>query len=275
MITESIVLRAVFMTLLVAANPANASSHNITANTPSVVLSSGDYACTLTNPQYTAYSAGATVISRPHTTGLDMKATSGYWSNAYLTAGYNPDGYDSERCDAYGYGKSLALPVPVAAAEAMRASISLHTNRSFVGNGGWDIWVTLNPADHTAAEEASSGNNTEIMVWVTHPGLADLLGNYYGGYPVMHNVRIDGRYWEVLHAGRSPSKKWEYVAFATPSANQGNFTMNDVHLGVLLKWAADRGWIRKGATIQAVDAGFEGGETTGGTAIKSYSLRVK
>lgn len=269
------VLRAAAVTLLLVAHPTYAGSHNLTANIPTVVLSSGDYACTLTNPQYTAYSSDATVIDHPHTTNLDLNATFNYWSDAYLITGYNPAGYDSDRCAAYGYGRSQRLPVAEGAAGTIPASISLYTNRSFIGNGGWDIWATLNPAAHTAAEETSSGNNTEIMVWVTHPGLADLLGSYYEGYPVMHNVRIDGRYWDVIHTGRSSWKPWEYVAFATPSANQGNFTMKNVHLGVLLRWAADRGWIRKGATIQAIDAGFEGAETTGGTGIKSYSLRVR
>lgn len=275
MIRELVVLRAAISALFLAASPPAAGSHNLTANTPTVVLGSGDYACTLTNPQYTAYSSDATVVAHPHTTSLDMNATSNEWSNAYLTTGYNPEGYDSQRCDAYGYGKSLRLPVSAGRAGTIPASISLYTNSNFVGNGGWDIWATLSPSAHTAAEETSSGNNTEIMVWVTHPGLGDLLGDYYEGNPVMHNVRIDGRYWDVLHSGRTSWKPWQYVAFATPSANQGNFTMNNVHLGVLLRWAADRGWIRKGATIQAIDAGFEGNESTGGTKIKSYSLDVK
>jgi hypothetical protein len=261
------------MTASAPTSEAANASRNVTVNKPIVTLNTGDYACTLSNPQYTGYSSDGRVYMWTHTrVRIDLNQSEGNWAESYLVAGYNPAGYNSETCNRWGYGKSLPLPILISHAGAMPTSISLYTTASFGGDGGYDIWLTQNPADHTYAQMVSSKANTELMVWATHPRLG--IWATYGGNPVAFNVLVDGRYWDILHAGRTAGHPWEYLVFATSHKNTGSFTMNNIRLGVLMAWAIAHGYVNRSDTIQAIDAGYEGHESTGGTAIRSYSLQV-
>ncbi len=236
------------------------------------VLTPGQYACTLANPQYTVYARGSKVVLHEHANKFDMNASYQQWANSYLITGYNPASYNSQSCDAYGYGRAQPLPLPVSKAGPLTTSIHLRTRGDFTGDGGYDVWLTRSPAAHSYQDMTSSPDNTELMVWVEHPGIG--IGDYYCGISVAHNVHVDGRNWDILHAGRTRWHRWEYLVFATEGVNRGDFTMRNIHLGTLIRWGVAHGYVKRGDTIQAIDAGFEGHALAGGASVRGYRLAL-
>ena len=101
--------------------------------------------------------------------------------------------------------------------------------------------------------EESSSNTTEVMVWLNSPGI-----NRHEYHSLGYRV-IDGRSWEVLY---TLAHLWRYVVFAAPLATSKAVTITDhnIKLFDLIRFAADHGLVKKGAELQAVDAGFEGYE---------------
>jgi hypothetical protein len=253
------------------------SSKNVTGKDGKVpsTLVGDQYECTRTNPEMTIVDDSERGTVRlgtdPGHLKFDIKSSpGGHWQDAYISSGNNPDGYNSAQCNWLSVGKGYVVPIPVGKAGPLTASIQLHTVAGFEGDAGFDIWLT-GPGQHTgygttsAMEEASS-SSTEIMVWLNSPGIDR--GEYHSlGYHT-----IDGRSWEVLYAGLHP---WRYVVFAAPLATSKAVTVTDhnIHLFTLIRFAADHGWLKAGAELQAVDAGFEWYEDpTGGTQVEAYSL---
>jgi hypothetical protein len=273
---------------VVAAAPASAlapvptlstspNSKNVTGKdgrVPSTLV--GDqYECARTNPEMTIVDDSERGTVRlgtdPGHLKFDIKSSpGGSWEDAYISAGNNPDGYDSAQCNWLGVGKGYVIPVPAGAAGTLTASIKLHTVAGFAGDAGFDIWLT-GPGQYTgygttATMEESSSNTTEVMVWLNSPGI-DRNEYHSLGYRV-----IDGRSWEVLY---TLAHRWRYVVFAAPLATSKAVTITDhnINLFDLIRFAADHGLVKKGAELQAVDAGFEWYEDpTGGTQVEAYSL---
>ena len=273
---------------VVAAAPASApapvptlitspDSNNVTGKdgrVPSTLV--GDqYECARTNPEMTivdnSQRGSVRLGTDPGHLKFDVKSSpGGSWEDAYISAGNNPDGYDSAQCNWLGVGKGYVIPVPAGGAGTLTASIKLHTVAGFAGDAGFDIWLT-GPGQHTgygttATMEESSSSTTEVMVWLNSPGI-DRNEYHSLGYRV-----IDGRSWEVLY---TLAHRWKYVVFAAPLATAKAVTLTDhnIKLFDLIRFAADHGLVKKGAELQAVDAGFEWYEDpTGGTQVEAYSL---
>ena len=253
------------------------NSNNVTGKdgrVPSTLV--GDqYECARTNPEMTIVDNSQRGTVRlgtdPGHLKFDVKSSpGGSWEDAYISAGNNPDGYDSAQCNWLGVGKGYVIPVSAGGAGTLTASIKLHTVAGFAGDAGFDIWLT-GPGQHTgygttAAMEESSSSTTEVMVWLNSPGI-DRNEYHSLGYRV-----IDGRSWEVLY---TLAHRWKYVVFAAPLATSKAVTLTDhnIKLFDLIRFAADHGLVKKGAELQAVDAGFERyKDPTGGTQVEAYSL---
>ena len=130
---------------VVAAAPASAlgpgptlitspNSKNVTGKdgrVPSTLV--GDqYECARTNPEMTIVNDSERGTVRlgtdPGHLKFDIKSSpGGSWEDAYISAGNNPDGYDSAQCNWLGVGKGYVIPVPAGAAGTLTASIKLHT----------------------------------------------------------------------------------------------------------------------------------------------------
>jgi hypothetical protein len=261
-----------FPTLVISPDSKNVTGKD--GHTPSTLV--GDqYECSRTNPEMTIVddSERGTVRLRTSPGHLTFDVNSspgGSWEDAYISAGNNPDGYDSAQCNWLGVGKGYVIPVNAGGAGTLTASIKLHTVAGFAGDAGFDIWLT-GPGQHlgygtTASMEEASSSSSEVMVWLNSPGINR--GEYHSlGYRV-----IDGRSWEVLYADPHP---WRYVVFAAPLATSKAVTITDhnINLFDLIRFAADHGLVKTGAELQAVDAGFEWYEDpTGGTQVEAYSL---
>lgn len=261
--------------LVIAAG--NPSSNNVTGKDGHVpsVLTGSQYECARTNPEMTVNDGSehgtVKLFTDPGHLKLDINSSpQGAWQDAYISSGNNPDGYDSAQCNWLGVGKGYVVPVAEPSAGTLTASIQLHTVAGFAGDAGFDIWLTA-PGTHTGygttakMEEASSGS-TEVMVWLNSPGIDR------GEYTSLGYRKIDGREWDVLYTGLHP---WRTVVFAAPLATSKAVTVTDhtIHLATLIQYATNLGLVKKGAELQAVDAGFEWyDDPTGGTQVESYSL---
>jgi hypothetical protein len=256
-------------------------SHNVTGKNGKVpsVLRGDQYECDRTNPEMTTIddSEYGSVLLRtdPGHLKFDIAAApkAYYWQDAYISAGNNPDGYNSAGCDWIGVGKGYQIPVPANKAGTLTASIKLHTATGFEGDAGFDIWLTA-PGTHTghgttSREEEASAGTTEIMVWLNSPNIDR------GGYDSLGYRTVDGRRWDVLYETGSPRHKWTTVIFATSLATSKAATVSDrdIHLSTLIRFAASHGWVKTRAELQAIDAGFEWyHDPDNGTHIQSYSL---
>lgn len=257
---------------VLAADPP--ASNNVTVQDPTV-LTGNQYECSRTSPEMTTNDgseAGSVKLgTEPGRLKFDIKSSpDGYWQDAYISAGNNPDGYDSAQCNWIGVGKGYDVPIPEGRAGTLTASIRLHTVAGFAGDAGFDIWMTGPGIDAgwgtTAAMEEASSSTTEVMVWLNSPGINR------AEYDSLGYQEIDGRSWDVLYTGLHPFRT---VVFAAPLAtsNAATLTDHDIPLSTLIKYAADHGLVKTGAELQAVDAGFEWYEDpTGGTQVEGYSL---
>jgi hypothetical protein len=260
-----------------AAPPPAPLSNNVTGKNGSVpsALVGDQYECARTNPEMTVNDGSeegkVRMATDPGHLKFDVKSSpQGYWQDAYISAGNNPDGYDSAQCNWIGAGKGYVIPVPVGRTGTLTASIKVHTVAGFAGDAGFDIWMTGPGKDTgygtTAAMEEASSSTTEIMVWLNSPGINR--GEYYSlGYR-----DIDGRSWDVLYTGLHPFRS---VVFASPLATSKAATITDrnIDLSTLIRFAADHGLVKSGAELQAIDAGFEWyDDPTGGTQVEGYSL---
>ena len=259
-------------TLIAAGNSKNVTGKD--GRVPSTLV--GDqYECARTNPEMTIVDDSERGTVRlgtdPGHLKFDIKSSpQGSWEDAYISAGNNPDGYDSAQCNWLGVGKGYVIPVPAGKAGTLTASIQFHTVAGFAGDAGFDIWLT-GPGQYTgygttAAMEEASSSATEVMVWLNSPGI-DRHEYQSLGYRV-----IDGRSWEVLY---SLAHRWRYVVFAAPLATSKAVTVtaHNIKLFDLIRFAADHGLVKTGAELQAVDAGFEWYEDpAGGTQVEGYSL---
>lgn len=127
----------------------------------------------------------------------------------------------------------------------------------------FDIWFTPD-ASHTAYDQKTG--DTEIMVWLAHPGINDR--SHYIRY-----ADIDGQRWGVMSwTAENQGQKWTYVAFLAPRDTGGRYERDDVWLNPFFRNAEEYGELRSDEYLISVDLGFE--IVSGGTHdnIHQYSL---
>lgn len=275
------------ITMLLVPVPAHAGNVTQPLGKDPTTLIADQYECSLTNPQYTI-NAGAEngfvkLYTRPGTPFMDVnKPGSGGWNDAYESAGVNPAGYDSTRCDNWGYGKSYKFPVALSDTGSINIKrVTMHTVHGFAGDGGVDMWISPSTGTTDEGVPWNSGwvtskmlqhskDVTEIMVWLNSPGI------WRNQYRSLGWVTISTRTWQVLyytsHSARHP---WNYIVFAAPLATSRTITFTDRNLALspLIQYAASKGWVTNNALLQNVDVGFEWYRSpVGGTQVRDLEL---
>jgi hypothetical protein len=245
------------------------------------VSGTSGWTCTYTNPEYMIHSGGATLAVQPGAVRFTVtSAPSGQWADPYITAGYDVD-LNSDLCNSRvlpgsggRHGWSYALPVRLGGTGAIVASVHDVTSAGFRGDTGFDIWFEPDPAINTYNQMANQGAAaTEIMIWLSHPGLGTQSSN-----PRYYPVGIDGRRWQVTAQpasgghGRTAAHPngWNLVNFIAPQVSEGTVSVMNLFLNPFFSYAAAHGWLRGGDYLMAID---QGGEFTHGSMqVAGYAL---
>ena len=245
------------------------------------VSGASGWTCTYTNPEFMIHSGGATLAVQPGKVKFAVtSAPSGQWSDPYITAGYDV-GLNSNLCDSRvlpgsggAHGWSYALPVRLGRQGSIHAAVHDVTSAGFRGDTGFDIWFEPSPAITTYNQMANQGAAaTEIMIWLSHPGLPPLSGNLRY-YPVI----IDGRHWQVAVGlasgghGRTAAHPngWNVVFFIAPQVSEGTVYVPNLFLNPFFSYAIAHHWLRSTDYLMAID---QGGELTHGTMqVAGYAL---
>ena len=238
------------------------------------------WTCSYTNPEYMIHSGGATLTTQPGTDNFAVTSTRpGQWSDPYITAGYDVD-LNSQLCNSRvlpgsgGYGRSFALPVRLGQTGAIGATVHDVTSRNFLGDTGFDIWFEPSPRISTYGAMTNQGAaSTEIMIWLSHPGLAPRSAN-----PRYYPVTIDRRRWKVTvdlasrGHGKNAARRngWNRVNFIAPRVAEGDVTVKNLFLNPFFSYAVAHGWLRRGDYLMAIDQGAE--LTRGTMRVARYTL---
>ena len=154
------------------------------------------------------------------------------------------------------------------------ASVRDVTSADFRGDTGFDIWFEPSPAVNTYSQMVNQGAaGTEIMIWLSHPGLGRQSSNLRY-YP----VNIDGRRWMVtVELARSGHGKtaahpngWNRVNFIAPQVSEGTVSVNNLFLNPFFSYAIARHWLQGSDYLMAIDQGAE--FTRGKMQVASYAL---
>jgi len=265
--------------LAVGTTPASAVGHGPLASGPT------GWTCSYTNPEYMIHSGGATLATQPGAATFTVTSVpAGQWSDPYITAGYDVD-LNSELCDSrvlpgsgpstgWQHGVSYALPVRLGQTGAIGTTVHDVTSRDFQGDTGFDIWLEPSPGVTTYDAMTDQGAaSTEIMIWLSHPGLGQQSANP-GYYPVI----IDGRRWQVsvqlASAGHGRAaghpNGWNRVNFIAPQVAEGNVTVSNLFLNPFFSYAIAHGWLSRADYLTAIDQGAE--LTRGTMRVAGYAL---
>jgi Glycosyl hydrolase family 12 len=245
------------------------------------VSGASGWTCSYTNPEYMIHSGGATLSVQPGTAGFAVtSAPSGAWADPYITAGYDV-GLNSELCNSRvlpnsggAHGWSYAVPVRLGRTGAIAASVHDVTAAGFRGNTGFDIWFEPSPGINTYTAMANQGAaSTEIMIWLSHPGLGAQSSNLRY-YP----VSIDGHRWQVTVGlaakghGKNATRRngWNVVNFIAPQIAEGNVTIANLFLNPFFSYAIARHWLLAHDYLMAIDQGAE--FTHGTMRVAGYAL---
>ena len=242
----------------------------LSANASRVTQISGPtgWTCSYTNPEYMIHSGGATLAVRPGTDKFVVTSSrSGRLSDPYVTVGYDVD-LNSAICNRREvpgsggkHGKSFAVPVRLGRQGSIVTSVHDATSGNFRGDTGFDIWFEPSTRDNSYNAMANQGSaSTEIMIWLSHPGLGTQSGDLRY-YP----VRIDGHRWKVAvglagngHGRNSAHPNgWNVVNFIAPQVSEGNVNVRNLRLNPFFSYAIARGWLRSNDYLMAIDQGAE------------------
>jgi hypothetical protein len=227
------------------------------------------------------HSGGATLSVQPGAVRFTVtSAPAGQWSDPYITVGYNVS-LNSQLCNSRvlpggrgAHGWSYHLPARLGRTGPIVASVHDVTSAAFLGDTGFDIWFEPDPGITTYHQMANQGAAaTEIMIWLSHPGLGTQSSN-----PRHYPVRIDGRRWQVTVqlASRGHGKTaahpngWNRVNFIAPQVSEGTVSVKNLFLNPFFSYAIAHHWLSAGDYLMAID---QGGEfTRGRMTVAGYAL---
>jgi hypothetical protein len=239
------------------------------------------WACSYTNPEYMIHSGGASLSVQPGGVKFAVtSAPSGQWSDPYITAGYDV-ALNSELCNSRvlpgagaEHGWSYTVPVRLGQTGHIMTSVHDVTSADFSGDTGFDIWFEPSPAVNSYNQMANQGAMaTEIMIWLSHPGLG-LQSSNSRYYP----VTIDGRRWMVTAelAGSGYGKTaahpngWNRVNFIAPQVSEGTVSVQNLFLNPFFSYAIAHHWLLASDYLMAIDQGAE--FTHGTMRVAGYAL---
>ncbi|HEV3380743.1 MAG TPA: hypothetical protein VG142_07160 [Trebonia sp.] len=134
--------------------------------------------------------------------------------------------------------------------------------RSGTYNDAFDIWL----APVRGQTEYGGPNDTEVMIWLAHPGIDD--ESHYIRY-----ANIGGQEWGVMSWETvSGTRRWRYVAYLAPRTSYGTLTYHDLWINEFLRYTAGLGYLGSDYWLLAIDKGFEIVNSKGGMNISKYSL---
>jgi hypothetical protein len=253
----------------------------IAATRPARIISGGGWTCSRTQPEYMIHAGGSVLSVRPGSdkfTIVEAGSNAGNeFADPYITAGYEAS-LNATLCNGrrfHGARRSRAYALPVRLGRQGNPVASVHdvTSPAFLGNCGFDLWLTRSPALNTYNLMTNGGSSTtEIMIWLSHPGLG-MQSSRSRYYP----VTIDGRRWQVAVGlaayghGRTGSRAgWNVVDFIAPQVRNGNVRSTRLHLSPFLSYAVRHGWLKRSDYLISVNQGFE--ISRGTAAVAGYVL---
>jgi Glycosyl hydrolase family 12 len=170
------------------------------------------------------------------------------------SSGYHPDG-----------GGAFQYPVQAGAEGEPYASATAVLAKGYAGNFAYDLWYSPAPQADSgpvhACAAAPGKRDTEIMVWLAHPG----------DYPQTrsaYTTRIDGRWWHVMTwdtgTGCPAGEFWRLLIFEAPQTWDGSVAMHNVKLNDFTGYAIQHRLMLGSDYLDSIDLGFEVKSTTGG-----------
>ena len=266
-----------------AAGPSTTAGTSATFASPFGAPVSGPsgWTCSYTNPEYMIHSGGATLSVQPGRVKFTVtSAPAGRWSDPYITVGYDVS-LNSELCNSRvlpgsdgKHGQSYAVPVRLGRTGHITASVHDVTSADFRGDTGFDIWFEPDPAINRYSLMANQGAAaTEIMIWLSHPGLGTQSGN-----PRYYPVSIGGYHWQVTAElarnghGRTAAHPngWNRVNFIAPRISEGTVSIKSLLLNSFFSYAIAHHWLLGNDYLMAVDQGAE--FTHGTMRVAGYAL---
>jgi hypothetical protein len=226
------------------------------------------WTCSYTNPEYMIHSGGATLAVSPGTDRFVVtRSRPGRLSDPYITVGYDVD-LNSGMCNSRElpgsggeHGRSYAVPVRLGRQGGIVTSVHDITSADFLGDTGFDIWFEPSTRDNSYTAMADQGPaSTEIMIWLSHPGLGTQSSN-----PRYYPVSVDGHRWKVTvglasdgHGRNSAHPNgWNVVNFIAPQVSNGSVSIRNLFLNPFFSYAIARGWLRSSDYLMAIDQGAE------------------
>jgi hypothetical protein len=169
------------------------------------------------------------------------------WQFPNIASGYTPEG--EATCASYRQDTCYRYPVKVSEDGMPNATFGAWLNPG-VYNLSFDMWIS--PVRWHHSVQARDGN-TEVMVWLAHPGITDILYDY----TTIDGIRFGIMSWEARHSGQS----WRYVAYVAlnpPSIRSGRaVNYSRLWLNPFLRNAEMHGWLRSSEWLWTIDLGFE------------------
>jgi hypothetical protein len=229
-------------------------------------------------PRMMAHDSAGSCIEVPSKTRAAMIVTTAPENGSYpnISSGYAlglsgcPSAYDVR------HGLCLKYPDRVAGNRDPVASVKAWDAPGYQGNLAFDMWFSAKPGNTSFQGRCStvlSKADTEIMVWLAHPGDIAVpdTGHQYQTWIGGRRWKIDT--WETFNhcpAGEG----WRLVLIMAPRLTNGQVTVHDLKLNLFWKYAIKNGWLRDDEWNTAIDLGWEMDHGGTGNAIEGYSLRA-
>ncbi|HEY5397847.1 MAG TPA: hypothetical protein VIL16_20865 [Trebonia sp.] len=212
--------------------------------------------------EYTVHTAAGVCVNTPAQgrLGYTVDTNDGpHWTYPNISSGYEQGGSScaSARDACYRYPvqeKDDGTPV---------ASVRAWLARG-VYNLAFDVWFSPTSAVGTLNYQHRKGD-TEVMVWLAHPGI-----RYACGY----HVTIDHVSWCVQYgeAGGGSGQPWQRITYVAPRTALGSLSVSNLWLNPLFRDAIKHRMLTPAKWLYAIDLGFELYSGGAGSNIHYYSL---
>ena len=231
-----------------------------------------------TDPRLVAHdSAGSCVeVPDPRKAQLVVTQAPGNGSFPNIGSGF---GVGGDSCPSYADRKAglcLRYPARVAGNWDPVASVKGWLAPGYEGNFAFDTWFSASPRSTSFQSRCStvlSKADTEIMVWLAHPGDWQPRSPY--GY---YTTRVDGRMWHVMEwetTNHCPSGEgWRLVIYTAPRVTGGTVSVHNLKLNDFWGDSIRRGFLRDDEWLDAIDLGWEMDWGGTGNAVEGYTLRA-
>ena len=263
--------------LVLSASPGPASAHDVgTYGSP--FCGNNNWTWIQTTPRLTAHDSAGSCVEVPSKTRAAMTVTTAPENGSFpnISSGYElglsgcPSAWDMR------HGLCLEYPDRVAANWDPVASVKARDAPGYQGNLAFDMWFSATSANTSFQGRCAtvlSKADTEIMVWLSHPG--DIAVPDTGR---QYQTWIDGRRWKVDEwetSNHCPAGEgWRLVIFMAPRLTNGTVTVHGLKLNAFWRYTIRRGWLCDDEWNTAIDLGWEMDRGGKGNTIEGYTLKA-